>query len=90
MGWLHDELFPVATKFTPDAPVSLSRDVPRRRSVVEAEVVYDPGVRKATQTVEVKLGDPNLAYQGFKARVAGDGDMESTDLGALKGPVAHS
>lgn len=47
--------------------------------------VYEPGPRTATQTVEIKVGDPNLAYRhtGGRSAVAGDGDAGIMDLGAL-------
>ncbi len=55
------------------------------------EAVYEPGPRTATQTVEVKVGDPNLAYRasGGRTGMAGDGDTGVTDLGALAEKVGH-
>lgn len=52
---------------------------------VKQEPVYEPGPRSATQTVEVKVGDPNLAYRHIGGRTAqvGDGAAETIDLGAL-------
>lgn len=49
------------------------------------EPVYEPGPRSASQTVEVKVGDPNLAYRasGGRTGMAGDGDTGVMDLGAL-------
>lgn len=48
---------------------------------------YIPSPRSATQTVELKLGDPNLAYQSQRGRTPGDGDAGIVDLGKLHGSV---
>ena len=50
---------------------------------------YEPGPRTATQTVEVKVGDPNLAYRlsGGRTNISGDGDAGVTDLGTLAAKV---
>ena len=50
---------------------------------------YDPGPRSATQTVELKLGDPNLAYRhsGGRTGAPGDGDAGIIDLGRLAAEV---
>lgn len=49
------------------------------------ETVYEPGPRTATQTHEVKVGDPNLAYKymGGRTNFDGDGQAGTIDLGAL-------
>lgn len=53
--------------------------------------VYEPGPRLATQTVEIKVGDPFLAHRssGGRTSVAGDGDAGITDLGALAAKVGR-
>ena len=55
------------------------------------EPVYEPGARTATQTVELKLGDPNLAYRhtGGRTAIAGDGEAGISDLGALAEKVGR-
>ena len=66
--------------------MEISKD--KQRSVV-LEPVYDPGPRTATQTVEVKVGDPNLAYKhtGGRTSAPGDGDAGVMDLGAQAAKV---
>ena len=60
----------------------------KKPSKAKEEVcTYDPGKRTATQTVELKLGDPSLAYSSMAGRGPGDGAAAVVDLGSMAGKV---
>jgi len=87
VNWLSGELNRVLPDLinVPYVPnKSVLHDIPRAVKAPEGPV-YEPGPRHATQTVELKLGDPNLAYRatGGRTGYAGDGASEVMDLGAL-------
>lgn len=85
--WLSHELNRVLPEIIPMAKnaeaVYVRTKAPAQ--IVESSCVYEPGARTATQTVEVKVGDPNLAYRhtGGRTAISGDGDAGVMDLGAL-------
>lgn len=68
--------------------VDMPRTPPKKPEIPDA-CAYEPGPRTATQTVEVKVGDPNLAYRasGGRTRQPGDGVAETIDLGVLAAQV---
>lgn len=51
------------------------------------ECSYQPRTDPATQTVELKLGDPNLAYKNLTGKGRGDGETATVDLAALNATV---
>lgn len=97
VGWLSAELGRVLPEMIPvpwDGQMlakiaDLAPRTPPKKPVVPDICAYDPGPRTATQTVEVKVGDPNLAYRASGGRTAtpGDGSAQTIDLGALAAQV---
>lgn len=85
--WLSHELNRVLPEIIPMTknPEDVYVKTKAPAQIVESSCVYEPGPRTATQTVEIKVGDPNLAYRhtGGRTPVAGDGDAGIMDLGAL-------
>ena len=68
-----------------------AKEMASTRTVKTDQPVYEPGPRSATQTVEVKVGDPNLAYKhiGGRTNQSGDGAAETIDLAALAAKVGR-
>ena len=90
--WLSHELNRVLPEIIPVGGVnkpSLPELISRGPSIPVNEPAYEPGPRSATQTVEVKVGDPNLAYRhiGGRTNQSGDGAAETIDLGELAAKV---
>lgn len=88
--WLRQELMPypdqdafkVGMNKAAKAEVE-GRELLKPSKAKEEPCTYDPGARAASQTVELKLGDPSLAGRGFVGRAPGDGATGIVDLGAL-------
>jgi hypothetical protein len=98
-NWLNNELNRILPEIIDVKPwqdklfegIQCATQTPLKRTEMsKAEPVYDPGPRTASQTVEVKVGDPSLAYRASGGRTSqpGDGQTESIDLAALSASVA--
>ena len=84
--WLSGELFRVLPEIIEMTPtVSDPRTFNYVSASSSSSPVYEPGQRTATQTVPLKVGDPNLAHRAMGGRTTqpGDGELDVTDLGAL-------
>lgn len=66
------------------------KEVTKKPVKKEEKCDYIPSPRSATQTVPLKIGDPNLAYQNMRGRAPGDGDAGVVDLGKMVGSVQVS
>lgn len=86
--WLSHELgrvLPEIMYIAPNSDKAINTTEELKVAKAYTGPVYDPGPRSATQTVELKVGDPNLTYHalGRSGKVSGDGDTAIVDLGAL-------
>ncbi len=101
VAWISSEIKP---RVLPEI-MRISQDVPghnkqwigpiKKAEPKTGDIVYDPGARTATQTVELKLGDPSLAYSAGTMLPDGRQGIQGeqvVDLGKLKskGPLGHS
>lgn len=94
IAWLSPELNRVLPEIIPmvkatDGVYAIEPKTPPKKPTPEP--LYEPGPRSATQTVEIKVGDPDLAYRatGGRTGTPGDGLAETIDLGALAAKVGH-